>query len=63
MKNISKQTIRLFIAVLFFVHVSNSAAQNTIYEVQGVSSTNSIIREFKMDKYVVYNDQSGVPTF
>lgn len=45
------------------MHVSNSAAQNTIYEVQGVSSTNSIIREFKRDKYVVYNDQSGVPTF
>ena len=35
-------------------------AQNTVYEVVNVKSTNSIIRTLDPDRYVIYNDYDAV---
>lgn len=63
MKNIIKQIVRPLVAVVLFAQVANISAQNIIYEVPSVKSDNSIIREYKEDCYLVYNDISGTPTF
>ena len=45
MKHATKQLVKLFAAVLFFMLAAKVTAQNTVYEVVNVKSTNSIIRE------------------
>lgn len=63
MKKITKQTVRSFLAFFVLAQVANVCAQNIVYEVPNVRSSNSIIREYKDRCYLVYNDDNGTPTF
>lgn len=63
MKKILSKTLTVVSIIIALSANEIAIGQDALYEVQGLVSRNSIIREYKENVYVVYNEGSGLHSF